>query len=194
VLDHAQTYQRKPVLTWWQGGGPTGSEADYIYIYSDRHRQVAVVKAGHGYSTDFHEFIITPSGTALITADTIATANLTSIGGPADQQVIDGIVQEIDISTGQVLFQWNSAGHVPCSDSEQPRPASAAVPWDWFHLNAVHLDTDGNLLINSRYTWATYKVSLRTGKIIWELGGKHSTFRLTAARGQALDDAGETFA
>jgi hypothetical protein len=37
-------------------------------------------------------------------------------------------------------------------------------------------------------------VSLRTEKIIWELGGKHSTFRLTAAPGQALDHAGEIFA
>jgi hypothetical protein len=99
----AQTYHGKPVLTWWQGGGPAGSGTDYIY--SDRYRPVAVVKAGHGYATDFHEFLITPSGTALITADTVATANLTSIGGPADQQVIDGIVQEIDISTGRVLFQ-----------------------------------------------------------------------------------------
>ena len=78
--------------------------------------------------------------------------------------------------------------------SQQPRPASAATPWDWFHINAVHLDTDGNLLINSRYTWAIYKVSLRTGKIIWELGGKHSTFKLKAAPGQVLDSAGEIFA
>jgi hypothetical protein len=188
----AQTYRGQPVLTWWQGGGPAGSGADYIY--DDRYRPVAVVKAGHGYATDFHEFLITPSGTALITADIIATANLTSIGGPADQRVIDGIVEEIDISTGQVLFQWDSAGHVPYRDSEQPRPASAAAPWDWFHINAVHLDTDGNLLINSRYTWTTYKVSRNTGNIIWELGGKQSTFRLAAAPGQALDDAGEIFA
>jgi Arylsulfotransferase (ASST) len=188
----AQTYRGQPVLTWWQGGGPAGSGADYIY--DDRYRPVAVVKAGHGYATDFLEFLITPSGTALITADIIATANLTSIGGPADQRVIDGIVEEIDISTGQVLFQWDSAGHVPYRDSEQPRPASAAAPWDWFHINAVHLDTDGNLLINSRYTWTTYKVSRNTGNIIWELGGKQSTFRLAAAPGQALDDAGEIFA
>jgi Arylsulfotransferase (ASST) len=93
-----------------------------------------------------------------------------------------------------VLFQWNSADHVPYRDSHKPLPGSAATPWDWFHLNAVHLDTDGNLLINSRYTWTTYKVDLHTGKIIWELGGKQSTFKLVAAPGQALDSAGEIFA
>jgi len=54
-----------------------------------------------------------------------------------------------------VLFQWNSQDHVPWSDSEQPLPASPATPWDWFHVNAVHFDTDGNLLVDARNTWTT---------------------------------------
>ena len=185
-----QTYQGRPVLTWFQGRGLSGTD----YIYNDRYQQIAEVRAGNGYLTDFHEFLITPWNTALILADTFGSANLTSIGGPAHQKVFDGIVQEIDIRTGKVLFQWNSADHVPYRDSHNPRPASAASPWDWFHINAVHLDTDGNLLISSRFTWTTYKVSLRTGKIIWELGGQQSTFKLRAAPGQVLDSAGEIFA
>jgi len=63
---------------------------------------IAKVKAGNGYSADGHEFLITPWNTPLILAYTTATANLTSIGGPASQTVIDGIVQEIDIKTGKV--------------------------------------------------------------------------------------------
>jgi outer membrane protein assembly factor BamB len=185
-----QTYHGRPVLTWFQGTGLSGTD----YIYDDRYQQIAEVRAGNGYLTDFHEFLITPWNTALILADTFGTANLTSMGGPADQKVFDGIVQEIDIRTGQVLFQWNSADHVPYRDSHEPLPGSAATPWDWFHINAVHLDTDGNLLINSRYTWTTYKVNRDTGKIIWELGGKQSTFKLAAAPGQVLDSAGEIFA
>jgi Arylsulfotransferase (ASST) len=92
-------------------------------------------------------------------------------------------VQEIDIKTGQVLFQWNSADHVPYRDSEMPRPGAANMPWDWFHIDAVHLDTDGNLLIDARNTWTTYKVNIHTGHIIWELGGKQSSFTLKAAPG-----------
>jgi hypothetical protein len=190
-----QTYQGKPVLTWWQGPPSLGAVSGGTdYIYNDRYQKIAEVKGGNGYTVDGQEFLITPWNTALITADTITTANLTSIGGPADQKVVDSIVQEIDISTGKVLFQWNAADHVPYQYSEQPRPASAATPWDWFYINAVHLDTDGNLLISARYAWAVYKVSLRTGNIIWVLGGKHSTFRLKAAPGQVLDSAGEIFA
>jgi hypothetical protein len=185
-----QIYHGRPVLTWFQGSGLTGTD----YIYNDRYQQIATVRAGNGDLTDFHEFLITPWNTALILADAFGTANLTSMGGPADQKVFDGIVQEIDIRTGRVLFQWNSASHVPYRDSHLALPATAALPWDWFHINAVHLDTDGNLLIDSRYTWTTYKVNLHTGRILWELGGRQSTFKLKAAPGQALDSAGELFA
>jgi hypothetical protein len=103
-------------------------------------------------------------------------------------------VQEVDIATGRVLFQWNSQDHVPFAQSEQPLPASASTPWDWFHINAVHVDTDGNLLIDARDTWTTYKVNRHSGTIIWRLGGKASDFSFRAAPGQVLNDAGEIFA
>jgi len=108
--------------------------------------------------------------------------------------VINGVVQEIDIATGKVLFQWNSADHVPFSQSEQPLPASANTPWDWFHINAVHVGPDGTLLIDARDTWTTYDVNRSTGVINWQLGGKDSSFTARAAPGQSLDSAGEIFA
>jgi outer membrane protein assembly factor BamB len=187
-----QTYLGQPVLTWFQSGANGAPGMDVIY--NDHFQQIATVHPGNGYQPDLHEFLITPWNTALITATYQTTANLTSIGGPADQTVIDGVAQEIDIQTGKVLFTWNSADHVPYSDSHVPLPSSASQPWDWFHINAVHLDTDGNLLISSRHTWTVYKVNRRTGQIMWELGGKQSSFTLRAAPGQVLDSAGEIFA
>jgi hypothetical protein len=189
-----QTYEGQPVLTWWQGTGLGGLAQGTDYIYNDQYQPIATVNAGNGLSADGHEFLITPQNTALILSYTTATADLTSIGGPPNQTVIDGVVQEIDIKTGNVLFQWNSADHVPYSQSEQPLPASPSTPWDWFHINAVKLDTDGNLLIDARDTWTTYKVNRSTGQIIWQLGGKASSFKLQAAPGQSLNNAGEIFA
>jgi hypothetical protein len=187
-----QTYKGQPVLTWWQGTGLGGLAQGTDYIYNDKYQQIATVQAGNGLSADGHEFLITPQNTALILAYTTKTADLTSIGGPANQTVIDGVVQEIDIKTGKVLFQWNAADHVPYSQSEQPLPASPSSPWDWFHINAVKLDTDGNLLIDARNTWTSYKVDRHSGQIIWQLGGKASAnnFNIGAAPGQVLNKAG----
>ena len=184
----------QPVLTWWQGTGLGGLASGTDYIYNTHFQQIGTVNAGNGLSADGHEFLITPQNTALILAYTTTTANLTSIGGPANQTVINGVVQEVDIHTGKVLFQWNSEDHVPFSQSEQPLPASPSTPWDWFHINAIHLDRDGNFLIDARDTWTTYKVSPRDGHIIWQLGGKASSFKLQAAPGQSLDNANEIFA
>ncbi|MBS1845090.1 MAG: arylsulfotransferase family protein [Actinobacteria bacterium] len=187
-----QTYKGQKVLTWWQGTGLGGLAKGVDYIYNDRYQPIATVKAGNGLSADGHEFLITPWNTALILAYTSAQADLTSIGGPSNQTVIDGVVQEIDIKTGKVLFEWNSADHVPYSQSEQPLPASPSSPWDWFHVNAVKLDTDGNLLIDSRNTWTAFKVDRHSGRIIWQLGGKASAnnFNIAAAPGQVLNKAG----
>jgi hypothetical protein len=189
-----QTYLGQPVLTWWQGteSGGVGNGTDYIY--NDHYQQIATVQAGNGLQADAHEFYITPWNTALITAYQHTTANLTSIGGPVDQAVVNGVVQEIDIATGQVLWQWNSADHVPYSASEQPLPASASETWDWFHVNAIHLNTNGDFLIDARNTWAAYDVSPGSGNVQWTLGGKDSSFKLQAAPGQTLDSAGEIFA
>jgi hypothetical protein len=189
-----QTYFGKPVLTWWQGDEVNGHGEGTDYIYNSHFHQIATVNAGSGLQADAHEFLITPWNTALITSYQPATANLTSIGGPANQAVLNGVVQEIDIRTGAVLFQWNSADHVPYSASEQPLPASPSEPWDWFHVNAAHLNTNGNLLIDARNTWATYDVNQDNGKVEWTLGGKDSSFSLRAAPGQELDSAGEIFA
>jgi Arylsulfotransferase (ASST) len=193
-----QTYKGQPVLTWWQGTGLGGLAQGTDYIYNDKYQQIGTVQAGNGLSADGHEFLITPWNTALILAYTTAQADLTSIGGPADQTVIDGVVQEIDIKTGKVLFEWNSADHVPYSQSEQPLPVdskgnpSPSTPWDWFHINAIKLDTDGNYLIDARDTWTSYKVDRHSGKIIWQLGGKASAnnFNIVAAPGQVLNKAG----
>jgi Arylsulfotransferase (ASST) len=189
-----QTYEGQPVLTFWQGIGNGGHAAGVDYIYNDKYEQIAEVKAGNGQSADAHEFEITPQGTALIPAYYETTADLTSIGGPANQKILDEVVQEIDIETGNVLFEWDAAQHVPFSQSEQPLPASASEPWDWFHLNAIKPQPDGSLLIDARDTWTFYDVDRSTGDVNWQIGGKASTFTQLAAPGQSLNNAGNLFA
>ncbi|GAA3526570.1 hypothetical protein GCM10022222_06950 [Amycolatopsis ultiminotia] len=173
-----QTYRGKPVLTWWQGTSPSGAGhgegTDYI---ADLHGKVlATVEAGTGLADDQHEFRLTSRGTALITVYHQTPADLSSVGGPAAGQVFDAIAEEIDVATGKVLLHWNSLAHVPLADSHAAVPSAA--PYDYFHINAVNVDQDGNLLISARHTWTVYKVDRHTGEVIWRLGGRHSDFAL----------------
>ena len=114
---------------------------------------------------------------ALITIYNNVLADLSSVGGPSNGIVQEGVVQEIDIETGNVLFEWHRLDHVPLTGSWRAAlPASG--PYDYFHINSVNPDTDGNLLISSRHTWTVYKVNRTTGDVIWRLGGKNSDFAL----------------
>ena len=104
-------------------------------------------------------------------------ADLSSIGGPVAGQLVVGVVQEIDIPSGKVLFQWRSDDHVPLTETNMPQ-VTAAGNVDYFHLNSVGVDLDGDLLISARHTDAIYKVDRKSGQIKWRLGGKSSDFKL----------------
>jgi hypothetical protein len=172
-----QTYLGKPVLTWWQGEAfPGGGGVDYIA--DTAYHVIATVRAGNGLDAGGHEFVLTPQGTALIVSYHDVPYDLSSLGGPKDGQVLDGVVQEIDVATGRLVFEWHSLDRVPLTDSYVSASTANNSDYDYFHINAVNLDNDGNLLISGRHTSTVYKVDRHSGQIIWRLGGKHSDFTL----------------
>jgi hypothetical protein len=173
-----QRYQHEPVITWIESKGAfsTGPTTSYI---ADRHYNViATVSAGNGLTEDIHEFHLTREGTALLLAYHTVTRDLSSVGGPASGLVTEGVVQEIDIRNGHVIFEWHSLDHVGIDESQSPVPKSATAAWDYFHANAVSVDEDGNLLVDARNTWAAYRIDRHSGAVIWRLGGKKSDFEL----------------
>jgi hypothetical protein len=172
-----QTYRRHPVLTWWQGANTFSAGLDVIADSS--YRTLAVLRLGPAsahYATDGHEFQITRQGTALVEGYGGVHADLRKLGGSAGGVVQDDIIQELDIRTGAVLWEWHSYGHVPLSDS-YIRPTGSKW-FDYFHLNSIQQLPNGNLLISARNTWSIYEISRSTGRIIWTLGGKYSSFRM----------------
>ncbi len=174
-----QTYQGKPVLTWWQGtiNGGVGTGQDEIY--SSSYQPVATVHAGNGLQADLHEFYVTPEGTALITAYYPVYWNTSGVrNGSTHDLVFDAVAQEIDIRTGLVLWQWDSLDHVPVTDSYQFAPPESGHPWDYFHINAVSQAPDGSIVISARNTWAVYDASAQTGAVNWTLGGRQSSFTM----------------
>ncbi len=172
-----QQYLGKPVLTWWQGhiAFPFGQGEDVVDDGS--YTTIARVRAGNGLHADLHEFQLTPSGTALITAYRAIRCNLAALGGPAWGAVTDGVMQEIDVASGLVMFEWTSLDHVDLRDSyEHASSSSTEWPFDFFHINSIDLDPDGSLLVSGRNTWAAYDIDPHSGRILWRLGGRASSF------------------
>ncbi len=170
-----QQFGGKPVLTWWEGKVVDGFFAGECVIANESYRVVKRFAAGDGFQPEVHEFLLTPQGTALVSINNFVPRDLTGLSGPADATVIEGVVQELDVDTGEVLFEWHSLDHVDLAES--PFPVSAY--WDYFHLNSIDVDAaDGNLVISARYPCAVYKLDRWTGEVIWRLGGLRSDFRM----------------
>jgi hypothetical protein len=175
-----QHYAGQPVLTWWQGTiSHHGFGLGQGEIYNDHYQALATVSAGNGLAEDLHELQITPQGTALITAWKPLYCNLQSAGGADDVALYDPVMQEIDIKTGLVMYEWDSLDHVPLKDSYvSVKAATVAWPWDWFHMNSLQLASNGSWLISSRDTSTIFDVSSTTGQINWRLGGRQSSFTM----------------
>jgi hypothetical protein len=169
-----QSYRGAQVLTWWEGAIEYGHGVGEYVIADSAYRTVRRVQAGRGLHGDLHEFVITPRNTALLTSYVITPADLTSVGGPRKGTIQDAIFQEIDLASGKVLLEWHSLDRIPLEESYAPVEAEN---WDFFHINSVDLDADGNLLVSARSTHTIYKLD-RKGAILWRLGGKHSDFEM----------------
>jgi hypothetical protein len=171
-----QSYLGQPVLTWWQGQIVLGHGQGVDEIYSANYTPIATLHGGNGLYADLHDFQLTPQGTAWISAYAPQHWNLSALGGPRDGTVDGCAAQEIDVKTGLVMFQWDALGHVPIRYSHES--VSTGPAYDWFHLNAIEPLANGTFLISSRNTWAVYLISQRTGRVLWRLGGKKSSFKL----------------
>ncbi|MQA85270.1 MAG: hypothetical protein GEV03_11750 [Streptosporangiales bacterium] len=172
-----QEYRGEKVLTWWEGTSWLGFGSGELVVLDKTYREVARFKAGNGYSADPHEFTITPNGTALLIAHEPVYWDMSSVGGSGNAPAFDTVVQEVDIASGDVLFEWHSLGAVGLDESYQ-RIEAKGPAYDYLHPNSVNLDSDGNLLLSGRHTSTVYKIDRATGKIIWRLGGKRSDFEM----------------
>jgi hypothetical protein len=151
------------------------------YVIADAsYRELTRLRAGNHRGEDQHEFLLTPQGTALITSYERRSMSLVPIGGRADATVVGGVVQELEIPSGRVLFEWRSLDHVGVAESLR----AVQVPYDYFHINSIDVAPDGDLLVSARNTWASYKISRKDGRVVWRLGGKQSDFRM--GRGAAF--------
>lgn len=133
----------------------------------------------NGILPDIHDFQITAGNTYLLAGASDSIMDLSAYlfngmpGSPATH-AIGFVVQEFD-EDHNLLFQWNSNDYIHPTASYLFYGYSAAN-FDYCHGNTIEEDTDGNLLLSFRHLNAVYKIDRHTGKVLWQLGGKTSSF------------------
>lgn len=186
-----QMLDGEPVLAYWNGylfsgfgfGGISIVNSSYDEIY-----RVTLPGKDHKFSTvadpqtfesyiDIHESQITDEGTILVTAVNITQMDLSSIGGPKDGFVQDGLFYEIDIKTNKVLFRWSTVEHlseIPLSDIVLPlndAGQNRTDPFEYPHLNSVAKYGD-SYLVSSRFMCSLFFID-KNGTVTWHLHVRH---------------------
>jgi len=178
-----QKLHDQPVLTWWEGKSVDGlSDGEWVVLDAS-YREVARFSAARGLYGDLHEFVITPWSTALVTSKEVRPWDLRPVGGRSRGHVVGGVIQELALPRGRLLWEWHSLDHVAVAETEIT--AKPGPRFDYFHINAIGVAPDGHLVVSARNTWAAYKIDRRTGRVLWRLGGKRSDF--TFGRGARFE-------
>ena len=172
-----QTFDGNPALAWWQGvvTNTGATESGEYVIVNEHYKTVATLKGANGWVLTLHSLVIRGDH-AWVTANKNIPMNLSKYGGAYNGALIDSAVQEYNLKTGELIQTWDALGHIPPSDSNATLPTNG-FPWDAYQVNAIDLPGDGTFVVSMRNTWAAYKVDIKTGRLEWTLGGKHSTFK-----------------
>jgi hypothetical protein len=172
-----QTYHGKPALSWWQGTiTNTGETLTGENVVVNQHYQrVATLRGTNGWVPTVHEMLIRGNH-AWVTVNKNLPMDLSKYGGAYNGAMIDSAVQEYNLKTGKLLYTWDALKHISLNDSQATLPTNG-FPWDAYHINSIQLVGHGRMLVSMRDTWAAYMVDIKSGRILWTLGGRHSDFK-----------------
>lgn len=185
---HVCQYKGSDHLCFFQGMQQRGYCRGHGLILDDSYNIVRSVRSGGGISSsDMHEFrLINDGKTALMTVYQQSQFDMSPWNIKMGMGwVMESIFQEVDVETGQVLFEWRSLDHVdPSVSYTYPDHTDTSgdgldshSPWDYFHINSVDKNADGDYLVSSRHTCCIYKISGKNGTVLWRLNGANPSFR-----------------
>ncbi|KAI1630575.1 Arylsulfotransferase-domain-containing protein [Biscogniauxia mediterranea] len=184
----AGRWKGEDILFSFEGDHNAGYGHGHGHItFLDQHYEtIRELRAGNHKLVDKHEFHIVNEETGLIQIYQPVVRDLTAWGASPEQQwIVNAIIQELDITTGELLFEWSSLDWItpdeailPINPGQAGSGYNSSDAWDYFHINSVDKDTDGHYLISARDACSVHKINGTDGSIIWKLNGKDSSFKV----------------
>lgn len=187
-----------------QGSQDDDSRAhDYHRVFDNTYNQVAINYTSTGEFSkkntgpDSHEFHLVDGGRSFVQAIyPLKVMDLTQWDGPKEGVVKDGCFQDVDIKTGDPFFTWCFLDHLPLQTHIYVRSKTQTrftttlggdgswfFAWDFFHINSVDKNDEGDYLISGRHADEIIKVAgpnsrnADPGAVIWRLGGEANQFK-----------------
>jgi len=129
----------------------------------------AVTTNAQIWRTDVHELRMQTNGHGYLLAYRFTLKDMRPYGGLLNAILIDMAIQEVD-PDGNLYWHWNPANFFNVENAT-PDISRTERMIDFAHCNSIDIDTDGHLLLSTRYFDEITKINRNTGAIIWRLGG-----------------------
>lgn len=148
--------------------------------------------------TDSHEFHAVGNGESYVqTVYARKTHDLTPWTDRNVTWVLDSCFQEIEFVTERIIFSWCYLDHLPLEthiylDLHDPNQTTFHTTyagdgtwfaaWDFFHVNSVDKNAEGDYLISGRHADQIMKIAGPSspnglpGAVLWRLGGPSNQF------------------
>ena len=130
---------------------------------------------------DGHDLQMLPGGNYLAILDvTRPGVDLSTWGLSSQSTIIDNEIVELN-AANKVVWSWSAAAHIDV--------ATANLNWrnqfpDLIHMNSVQLLDNHELVFSTRHLDAVYAIDMRSGAILWKLGGTPTAQSLSVAGDQ----------
>lgn len=131
---------------------------------------------GNG-NLDGHDLILKQDGTAVGLRYPVKTdIDLSVIGIEKGTPIVDGeiVILNSDGSQNKAISMLDLIDPKEIDLGILKYYGVTAPPYDLIHLNSVEIDAD-SVFVSSRNLDAVHKINLKTGQIVWRLGGFYNT-------------------
>jgi len=150
-------------------------KGQYFYGLDTHYQKIAEYWTVNGYSVDEHELYMTADGAYYMIGLNGQTVDLSRYvsGAGTSVGITEDCIQKFT-PAGELIFQWRAWDYF--DPAGQNTVVGTTDPGDFTHMNAIAVDSDGNILLSSRNTSEVTKINADTGEIIWRMGGTHNQF------------------
>lgn len=122
---------------------------------------------------DVHDIRLLPNGNYLMGAQVHYPADTSAYNGQTKARVTGIEIQEVT-PKGKLVWSWSSRDHIGLDETPMRWWTNFVLsipPYDVVHWNSVDYNGGKTMLLSFRHLDAVYEINVKTGNIVWKLGG-----------------------
>src|SRR5690606_20744782 len=89
-------------------------------VFDQSYQEIGTIQL-QGQPTDGHDIAFSEDGSRVLVEGWVqTTVDLSQWGGPANAMMMNTVIQEQDLTTGQVTFEWSALDHISPDETQEP--------------------------------------------------------------------------